>query len=141
MTNLLIISLFIGSGSPQNSCPTDQCADQPISDCRVSTTCVGSVDAPDWCPDSIQVENDCGDINGDGMETLTQRVVNVRPRSALKANPFKAIKSGIKSAANWIPNIFSKNAFNANRNCNYSSINSNNNRLKGNARELICHSF
>jgi hypothetical protein len=82
-------------------------------------------------------ETDCGERSaiGDDMVGIASRVGS-RQRNTFKSN-IKAIKSGIKSATSWIPNIFTRNnSLNANRNCNFSAVNNNNNRLTGISKGL-----
>ncbi|XP_054162446.1 transcriptional activator cubitus interruptus-like [Oppia nitens] len=141
-----------GSGSASNSGSTPTSAatnhpmcdiacdglDQPISDNSVSTTCIGTVDQ-DWSTavesDTITVEPENSfnrfDIESDSVVGLQSRVVS-RQRNTFKNN-IKAIKSGIKSATNWIP--FFRNS-SQNKNSNYSSINGNINNNNQNNKHL-----
>ena len=128
------IFLVLGSGSPPNTATNHQICDlpvdgfdPPISDNSVSTTCLGTVE-PDWsAADVITVEPEPvvngSDVGGDGM-------IGVQPRAIPRPRSFRnKIKSGIKSATNWIP-FLRNNSYN-NKNSNYTPVNCNN-KLMGN---------
>lgn len=114
------------------SAPSDGIFEPPISDNSVSTTCTGGIDT-EWLPSSSYpvpvMDSEADEIIYHGAEEFVEfggrdqfGGVDVairagglegnrglRSKNVLKNN-FKAIKSGLKSAANWIPGIFNRSA-------------------------------
>jgi hypothetical protein len=93
--------------------------DAPISDNSVSTTCNGPSGADagtaEWCVDGVSVEEDYSSsdlmpphavavgVGGSFYETSAAAAVHVKSgKSSIKSR----IKSGVKSATNWIPKVF-----------------------------------
>lgn len=98
----------------------------PISDNSVSTTYNGRGGQPGWAPPSQTYrthslnnqpneypaqpqfyELDAGDNGMVLMATHADPTAHFRTKNGFKNN-MKAIKTGLKSAANWIPNIFNR---------------------------------
>lgn len=110
--------------SPDHSGPSDGCLDPPISDNNVSSTCIGqpssAIDISEWIADSedCQPESSSSDFASPRIP-LPAVSIGGREEGFLGGGPsvgilpgkgkgtFKnRIKSGIRTAANWIPNVF-----------------------------------
>ena len=113
--------------SPDHSGPSDGggCMDAPISDNNVSSTCIGqpssAIDISEWIADSedCQPESSSSDFASPRIPLSATVSIGGREDGFLGEGPsigilpgkgkgnFKnRIKSGIRTAANWIPNVF-----------------------------------